>query len=156
MLEPFISPLALIGAPPEHRGYRSTDTIYSPVIGTGCRINAFVTIDCGIKGPTTLGDNVLCLTKAHVGHDAVVGDGCEIATGAIIGGWCELGENVKVGLNAVIRPRVKVGAGARIGAGAVVVKDVPAGEVWVGNPAHPIERIETVDPLWEELYGARA
>ena len=38
---------------------------------------------------------------------------------------------------------VQVGDDARIGMGAVVVTDVPAGEVWAGNPARPIRQRPT-------------
>lgn len=40
-----------------------------------------------------------------------------------------------IGANATILGGITVGAGALIGAGSVVTRDVPAGELWVGNPA---------------------
>ena len=45
-----------------------------------------------------------------------------------------------IGAGAVILPGITIGEGAIIGAGAVVTKDVPPGETWVGNPAHPLVR----------------
>lgn len=40
-----------------------------------------------------------------------------------------------IGAGSTILPGLVVGAGAMIGAGSVVTHDVPAGEVWAGNPA---------------------
>jgi acetyltransferase-like isoleucine patch superfamily enzyme len=40
-----------------------------------------------------------------------------------------------VGAGALVRDRVTVGAGAMVGMGALVLQDVPDGEVWVGSPA---------------------
>ena len=40
-----------------------------------------------------------------------------------------------IGAGSTILPGVTIGEGAMIGAGSVVTKDVPAGELWVGNPA---------------------
>ena len=40
-----------------------------------------------------------------------------------------------IGANATILGGVRIGAGALVGAGSVVTRDVPAGELWVGNPA---------------------
>jgi UDP-2-acetamido-3-amino-2,3-dideoxy-glucuronate N-acetyltransferase len=40
-----------------------------------------------------------------------------------------------IGANATILPGVVIGEKAFIGAGAVVTKNVPTGEVWIGNPA---------------------
>jgi maltose O-acetyltransferase len=47
---------------------------------------------------------------------------------------------VFIGLGALISNRVTVGAGAIVGAGAVVLRDVAAGETVVGNPAKPLTR----------------
>ncbi len=43
-----------------------------------------------------------------------------------------------VGVNAVIKSGVTIGDGAVIGAGSIVTKDIPAYEIWAGNPAHKI------------------
>ncbi len=51
-----------------------------------------------------------------------------------------LEDEVDVGSNVVILGAVRIGRGARIGAGAVVVRDVPAGAVAVGNPAQIVSR----------------
>ena len=40
-----------------------------------------------------------------------------------------------IGAGSTILCGVTIGENAMIGAGSVVTKDVPAGEVWVGNPA---------------------
>ena len=45
-----------------------------------------------------------------------------------------------IGTGASVIPGVTIGAKATIGAGAVVVRDVPAGETHVGIPAKVINR----------------
>lgn len=49
-----------------------------------------------------------------------------------------IGDDVDIGSNVVILGPITVGVGARIAAGAVVVKDVPAGATVAGNPARVI------------------
>ena len=43
-----------------------------------------------------------------------------------------------IGKNAIILAIDRIGAGAVIGAGSVITKNVPAYEVWAGNPAKRI------------------
>lgn len=128
---------AVIGAPPEQRGFDGVGV--APVISDSCRVEAFVTVDAGTERPTTIGRRTWLMKKVHVGHDAIVGDDCELTPGVVVCGFVEIGAGVKVGVNACILPYRRVGAGARIGAGAVVTRDVPAGETWVGNPARKLE-----------------
>lgn len=45
-------------------------------------------------------------------------------------------DDVSIGANATILPGVRLGKGCIVGAGAVVTKDVCAGAIVVGNPAH--------------------
>lgn len=127
---------AVIGHAPEHRDWNPDRSVtYQPLIAPTARIEAFVTVDAGMCGPTIIGARSWLMKHAHIGHDANIGADCEIAPGAVICGHVVLGDKVKVGVNASILPRRKIGTGARIGAGAVVTHDVPAGEVWAGNPA---------------------
>jgi putative colanic acid biosynthesis acetyltransferase WcaB len=87
--------------------------------------------------------------QALVVHEGtVIGAGCTLRQCTTIGNKtladgsqsaCPvLGDRVDVGANAVILGPIRVGDGAVIGAGSVVVKDVPAGAVVVGNPAREV------------------
>jgi acyl-[acyl carrier protein]--UDP-N-acetylglucosamine O-acyltransferase len=149
---------ALIGAPPEHRDFRGRfeDAVgylterglevrgvdawrpWTPVIDQSALVEAFVSVDAGTERATRIGARAWLMKHVHIGHDAMVGADCELSPGAVVCGFAELGEGVRMGVNSCVRPFIRVGAGARIGMGAVVVKNVPAGEVWVGNPAGPI------------------
>jgi UDP-2-acetamido-3-amino-2,3-dideoxy-glucuronate N-acetyltransferase len=46
-----------------------------------------------------------------------------------------------IGANATILPGITIGENAMIGAGSVVLLDVPANTLWVGNPAKQIKII---------------
>ena len=129
---------AVVGSPPEHREWQLGNKVFKPVIDQSARVNAFVTIDGGFKAPTRVGARSFIMAHCHVGHDAEIGEDCELAPGTVIGGHVKLGNKVRCGVGVLVKPFVKVGDGARLGMGAVVNRDVPAGEVWVGNPAEEI------------------
>jgi UDP-N-acetylglucosamine acyltransferase len=130
--------LAVIGDSPEHRDWNEACEMFYPVIHPTARVEALVTVDAGMLRPTRVGARSWLMKKVHVGHDAQIGDDCEIAPMTSVGGEVEIGNSVKVGQGAVFKPRVTVGDGAVIGCGAVVVKDVEAGMVMVGNPAREL------------------
>lgn len=44
-------------------------------------------------------------------------------------------EGVSIGANSTILPGITIHENATIGAGSVVTKDIPANEIWFGNPA---------------------
>lgn len=50
----------------------------------------------------------------------------------------KIGENAYIGANSIIRYGVTIGANATVAIGSVVVKDVPAGKTYGGNPARLI------------------
>lgn len=54
-----------------------------------------------------------------------------------------VGKRASIGANATILPGVSIGEGAMVGAGSVVTHDVPAGELWLGNPARLHRKLTT-------------
>lgn len=50
-------------------------------------------------------------------------------------------QGVSIGSSVTVLCGVTIGAGALIGAGSLVLGDVPAGEVWAGNPARFIRKV---------------
>lgn len=71
---------------------------------------------------------------AKIGADCAIHQVCTIGAGSKPGGP-EIGDHVMIGCHTCILGPVKVGDSARIGAGAIVVKDVPAGATAIGVPA---------------------
>lgn len=53
-----------------------------------------------------------------------------------------IGNNVWIGGSVTILPGVTVGNNVTIGAGSVVTKDIPDNEIWAGNPAKFIKKVE--------------
>ena len=46
-----------------------------------------------------------------------------------------------IGAGSTILPGLEIGEDAMVGAGSVVTKNIPAGEVWAGNPAKFLRKI---------------
>lgn len=88
-----------------------------------------------------------------VNHYTIIGANCILRQSTTIGnkklpdGSCSdsprIGNNVEIGANVVVLGAITIGDNAVIGAGSVVVKDVPAGAVVVGNPARVIRTLNT-------------
>ena len=54
----------------------------------------------------------------------------------------EIREGAFVGAHCIILKGVTIGKEAIVGAGSVVTKSIPDGEIWGGNPAKFIRKIE--------------
>jgi acetyltransferase-like isoleucine patch superfamily enzyme len=53
-----------------------------------------------------------------------------------------IGDDVFIGANSIILKGVSIGNMSIIGAGSVVTKNIPQGEIWAGNPAKSLKKIE--------------
>lgn len=103
-------------------------------MGEGIILYPGVVVSCN----TILGDFVTVNVNGVVGHDATIGDYCQLSPGACMGGWSVLREGVTVGTNATILPHATVEAWAVVGAGSVVLRRVPTGLTVFGVPAKPL------------------
>lgn len=103
-------------------------------IGTGCIIGpgAFVSTDAVVGAHVAVGFN------AAVGHDARIGEGSVITGCCIVNGGAVLGRGVFLGSHSVVLPRIVVGDEASSTAGAIMMRDVPAGTKVGGNPARQL------------------
>lgn len=107
------------------------------LIGDGNIISELVTIQRPSEDgkSTVIGDGNIIMAHAHIGHDVIIGNDCEICTGVIVGGYAEVMDGAKVKLGATIRNRKKIGKNSLVGLGASVVKDVEENSIVIGNPA---------------------
>ncbi|HEY1868488.1 MAG TPA: bifunctional UDP-N-acetylglucosamine diphosphorylase/glucosamine-1-phosphate N-acetyltransferase GlmU [Candidatus Cybelea sp.] len=83
---------------------------------------------------------------SYVG-DATIGEGTNVGAGTITCNFdgvkknqTIVGRDVSIGSNTSLVAPVEIGDGALTGAGAVVTRDVPAGERVAGNPARPLPK----------------
>ena len=138
-------------------------------LADGARIDSHVKIEGG-QG-VDIGENVHIASFCHInggGGTVVIGSHSGCASGVrIVGGMPDIsylhvsaaepaemchvikkttviGSYVVVFSNSIICPGVTIGDGAIVGAGSVVTHDIPAFEVWAGNPARFIRERETI------------
>lgn len=115
------------------------------VIGSNCNICANVIIE----NEVVVGDNVTVKSGVQLWDGVTLCDNVFIGPNVTFTNdkyprsknldWkmegIYVGKGASIGANSTILPGVRIGENAMIGAGSVVTRDVPANELWLGNPA---------------------
>ena len=123
--ETVVFPGAVIGAIPQDLKFNGEATRLT--VGKRNRIREGVTMNTGTEGGgglTSVGDDCLFMTGAHVAHDAHVGDRVIVANQGAIAGHCIIEDDVIIGGLSGIHQFVRIGRGAIIGAVTMVTNDV--------------------------------
>ncbi|MBO6023326.1 MAG: N-acetyltransferase [Bacteroidales bacterium] len=136
----------------------STNVWQYCVVLPGAQIGENVNIcsHCFIENDVKIGNNVTIKCGVQVW------DGIELEDNVMIGSnvtftndryprsknkdWTLLKTKVckgaTIGAGCVVLPGIIIGEGAFVGAGSVVTKDVPPGELWLGNPARFYRKVD--------------
>ncbi|MBD0777329.1 hypothetical protein HPE56_05960 [Maribacter sp. ANRC-HE7] len=129
--------------------------------------NARVGSNCNINSHTFIENNVVVGNNVTVKCGVYLWDGMRIEDDVFIGPNVTftndkyprsknypveyqriiIKKGASIGANSTILGGVCIGKNAMIGAGSVVSKNVPEGELWVGNPARFVREIESVEEL---------
>jgi len=137
--------------------------VQTPHIGAGSRIWQFCVVlpgarlgaDCNINAQCLIENDVVLGDRVTVKSGVQLWDGLRVEDDVFIGPNATftndafprskvypprfaptlIRRGASIGANATVLPGLTIGERAMVGAGSVVTRDVPAGEVWAGNPA---------------------
>jgi acetyltransferase-like isoleucine patch superfamily enzyme len=114
----------------------------------------YLNVHLGDEVFVNYGLSMLDMAPISIGDGSQVGPCCQIyavthplEAGPRAAGWeqgapVSIGRNVWLGGGVVVCPGVSIGDDAVIGAGSVVVRDVPAAHLAVGNPSRVVRRLD--------------
>ena len=131
--------------------WQFTVVLSGAIVGRDCNINA----NCFLENDVVLGDRVTIKAGVqlwdgvHIADDVFVGPNATFTNDKFprskvypeVFASTRILRGASIGANATILAGITIGEGALIGAGSVVTKNVPAHELWVGNPARFVRRI---------------
>ena len=118
-------PFACVGEVPQDLKFKGERTRLT--VGARTRIREGATLNTGTEGGggiTSVGEDCLIMTGAHVGHDARIGNRVILVNNVAIAGHVVLGDDVIVGGLSGVHQFVRIGQGAIIGAVTMVTNDV--------------------------------
>ena len=116
-------------------------------VGQNCNVCAF----CLLENNVTVGDDVTIKSGVYLWDGLRVGNNVFIGPNVTFTNdkyprskqypeeFLEtiIEDGASIGANATIIGGITIGASAMVGAGSVVTRDIPPGELWYGNPARP-------------------
>jgi acetyltransferase-like isoleucine patch superfamily enzyme len=143
MIHP-LSDVQSSNVPESTRVWQYVVILRDAVIGENCNICSHSFIENDVK----IGDNVTVKCGVYLWDGITIEDNVQIGPNVTFTNdkyprakqpfelqRTLIKNNASIGAASVILGGVTIGENALIGAGSVVTKDVPANELWLGNPA---------------------
>lgn len=124
----------------DENGYRERfPQIGGVIIGDHVDIGANSCIDRGALSDTVIGNHTKIDNLVHIAHNVVIGQNAMIIACSEISGSCVIEDDAWIGPNSSVREWQHIEKNVLTGIGSVVVKNIPEGEIWAGNPAKKIK-----------------
>jgi acetyltransferase-like isoleucine patch superfamily enzyme len=126
--------------------------------------NSVVDYGCSIGDRVKIHSNCYVAQFTEIEDDAFLAPGVTIAndfypgqrSSARLMSGPSIGAGAQIGVNVTILPFVRVGPGCLIGAGAVVVRDIPARCIAYGNPARVRGEVGDLTPIETRVEAVNA
>ncbi len=137
-----------LGLPPERYAtiiHPTAAISASSAVGPGSVLLAHVVLTASVS----VGSHVAIMPHVTLTHDDVVEDFATLASGVRVGGGARIRRAAYLGAGCLIREKRTVGTLALVGMGAVVISDVPPGEVWAGVPAKHIRAVSLPSHIYD-------
>jgi sugar O-acyltransferase (sialic acid O-acetyltransferase NeuD family) len=102
--------------------------------------NCFILEDNTVQPFVRIGNNVTLWSGNHIGHDSSVDDHTFISSHVVVSGHVQIGSHCFIGVNATLRNSITIAPGTLIGAGAIIMKNTSAKDVYLGQRAERIAK----------------
>lgn len=121
------------------------------VIENNVHIGNNTCIDRGSLSDTIIKAGVKIDNLVHIAHNVIIGKNTLVIANSMIAGSVEIGENCWIAPSCNLMNGIKIGNNATIGLGSVVTKDIPKNQVYLGNPAIPIDDFRLLQKAKKEV-----
>ena len=131
--------------------WQFTVILKNAIIGNNCNINCqvFIENDVVIGNNVTIKPGVQIWDGLRIEDDVFIGPNVTFTNDRYPRSkkypeefqQTIIKKGASIGANATVLGGLTIGEKALIGAGSVVTKNVPSGELWVGNPAKKVRNI---------------
>jgi sugar O-acyltransferase (sialic acid O-acetyltransferase NeuD family) len=115
------------------------------VVPESCRLGEGTVVLAGTVATTDVevGAHVGVMPQSVLTHDCRLDDFVTVGAAVCLAGAVEVREGAYLGAGCQIRGTLAIGSWSLVGMGAVVLADVPPGEVWAGVPARFLRTVES-------------
>lgn len=125
------------GVSGDHEGLIDVPQLGRVILQDHVSIGAGTCVDRGAYDDTVIGEASKIDNMVQIAHNVKLGRNVIVAAHSGLSGSVQVGDGAMFGGRAGVIDHIEIGAGAKVAAGAVVFKDVPAGQMWSGFPAKP-------------------
>lgn len=115
----------------------SADAVLGSTVSVGT--GSIVLAGCVATSDIRIGRHAVLMPRVVLTHDNVLEDYATLAAGTALAGSVHVGREAYLGTNSTVRENLRIGPGAVLGMGSALLRDLPPGETWAGNPARMLK-----------------